>query len=64
MTNGEIVIKGGVGTGASLGAWYFSHVAQLNAALQTSSLVLGLIIGAVSLWKLLFKPKPETQPKP
>jgi Na+/glutamate symporter len=57
MTNGEIVIKGGVGTGASLGAWYFSHVAQLNAAMQTSLLVLGLIIGAVSLWKLLLKKK-------
>ncbi len=28
MTNGEIVMKGGAGTGASLGAWYFSHVAQ------------------------------------
>ena len=57
MTNGEIAIKGGVGTSASLGAWYFSHVAQLNASLQTSSLILGLIIGAVSLWKLLFKKK-------
>ena len=55
MTNGEIVIKGGVGTSASLGAWYFSHVAQLNAALQTASLILGLTIGLISLWKLLFK---------
>lgn len=55
MTNGEIVIKGGVGTSASIGAWYFSHVSQLNATLTTISLALGISIGAVSLWKLLFK---------
>ena len=60
MTNGEIVMKGGVGTGASLGAWYFSHVAQLNATLQTASLTLGLLIGAVSLYKLMFKKKEPT----
>lgn len=57
MTNGEIVLKGGVGTGASLGAWWASHVGQLNASLQTASLLLGLAIGSVSLWKLCRKRK-------
>lgn len=55
MTNGEIVLKGGVGTGASLGAWWASHVGQLNASLQTASLLLGIAIGGVSLWKLCRK---------
>ena len=55
MTNGEIVIKGGVGAGASFSAWYLSHAAQLNTSLQTTSLSLGIIIGTVSLWKLFFK---------
>ena len=57
MTNGEIVTKGGVGTGASIGAWYLSHIQQINGSLQTASLILGLIIGAVSLWKLITKKK-------
>ncbi len=55
MTNGEIVIKGGVGTGASLGAWYLSHVSALNAGLTTVSLLIGIVIGLVSLVKLVRK---------
>ena len=55
MTNGEIVAKGGVGAGASFGAWFLAHVQEINSALQTGCLVLGLAISAVSLTKLLKK---------
>ena len=57
MTNGEIVIKGGVGTSASLGAWYLAHIQAINGTLQTGCLVLSFVIAAVSIWKLLFKKK-------
>ena len=57
MTNGVIGIKGGVGTSASLGAWYLSHLQHVNGVLQTACLTLGLAISAVSLWKLLLKKK-------
>ena len=64
MTNGEIVTKGGVGTGASLGAWYLAHVQQINSTLQTGCLVLGLTISAISLWKLLFKKRSRKSSHP
>ena len=55
MSNGEIVTKGTVGAGASFAAWWTSHVAQLNASLQTIALGLGITISVVSLVKLLRK---------
>ena len=64
MTNGEIVIKGGVGTSASLGAWYLAHIQAINGTLQTGCLFLSFIIGAVSLWKLLFKKRSRKSSHP
>jgi len=55
MTNGEIVIKGGVGTGASFGAWFLAHIQSINGVLQTGCLALGFTISVITLWKLLFK---------
>ena len=55
MSNGEIVTKGTVGAGASIAAWWVSHVQDVNATLQTLSLILGVTIGIVSLVKLLRK---------
>lgn len=55
MTNGEIVTKGGVGTSASIGAWYLSHLQHVNGVLSTISLVIGITIGLVTLYKLVKK---------
>ena len=55
MTNGEIIFKGGTGTAASLSAFWISHVGQINQTLKTVSLVLGIVIGGITLWKLIRK---------
>lgn len=56
-------MKGGAGTGASLGAWWVANGAELNATLQTASLILGITIGVVSLVKLLKKKKAKHHEK-
>lgn len=64
MTNGEIVAHGTLGTTATLGGWFLSHVHQINESLQTVSLCVGLSIGGVSLVRLLRKRKtPPANPE-
>jgi len=55
MTNGEIVIKGAVGTGAGIGAFLLSPA--FEAALRVTSLSVGIAVGLVTLWTLLRKNK-------
>ncbi len=55
MTNGEIVIKGGVGAGTSFLAWFLAHIQSINGVLQTGCLALGFTISAITLWKLVTK---------
>lgn len=57
MTNGEIVARGAVGSGAALGAAVLSNLAALNPLLQTLSLAVGLAVGVVTLVRLCRKNK-------
>lgn len=60
-TNGQIIVKGGVGAGASFGAWTVAHIQEINQFLQSGCLVLGLAISAITLWKLVAKSKSENE---
>jgi hypothetical protein len=60
-TNGQIVIRGGVGAGASFGAWLVAHVQEINSFLQMGCLVLGLSISSITLFKLACKAKSKNE---
>ena len=57
MTNGEILTRGTVGSGASFGAWLIGHVQEINGLLQTGCLILGFTISSITLCKLVAKKK-------
>jgi hypothetical protein len=61
MTNGQIITKGGVGAGASFGAWLVAHVQEINQFLQSGCLVLGLAISSITLFKLVCKAKSKNE---
>lgn len=60
MTNGEIVVKGVVGTSAGIGAFLLSPA--FEAALRVTSLTVGIAVGLVSLWTLLRKNRNKNEP--
>jgi hypothetical protein len=55
MTNGQIVTHGVIGSTASLGAVVFSP--DMEANLRGVSLCVGILVGVVTIWKLITKPK-------
>jgi hypothetical protein len=57
MNNGEIITRGTIGTGASLGAYIFTVASEINPLLQSVSLLLGIGIGGITLFKLVTKNK-------
>jgi hypothetical protein len=57
MTNGEIVLRGAIGSGASLGAAIFTPDMESN--LRGVSLCVGIVVGLVTIWKLMRKAKNE-----
>lgn len=57
MTNSEIIIRGAVGSGASFAAAIFSPDMESN--LRVVSLCVGILVGLVTIWKLVSKNRNE-----
>lgn len=68
MTNGEIVVRGVVGTAAGVGpvaasgsvsGWVAAYGPALEFFFRVGSMGLGAAVAAVTLWQLLTKKKRE-----
>jgi hypothetical protein len=55
MSNGEIVTRGLFGSSVSLGAAFFTP--DMEANLRGISICVGILVGVVTIWKLITKPK-------
>lgn len=47
------IATGGTGVAATAGGWFLSHMAELTSFLQIFSLLVGIAVGVVTLYKLV-----------
>ena len=60
MTNGEIVIRGAVGTGAGIGAFLMSPA--FEHGLRLCSLGCAIVVSLVTIWSLVRKNRQPRKP--